>query len=49
MPSVPRSICCTAATAVNSFVSEARSNGVSTLTGTREPAGSSTPLSVRGS
>ncbi|CAM5511548.1 hypothetical protein SALBM311S_05738 [Streptomyces alboniger] len=49
MPSVPRSICWTAATAVNSLVREARSKGVSTVIGTRAAGGSSTPASVSGS
>lgn len=46
IPSVPRSSCCTAATAVNSLVREARSKGVWTVIGRRSPGGSSTPVSV---
>ena len=38
-PSVPRSICCTAATAVKSLVREARSKTVSTRIGTHALAG----------
>ncbi len=49
MPSVPRSICCMAATAVKSLVSEARSKGVSTVIGTRADSGSSTPASASAS
>ncbi|CAM5459645.1 hypothetical protein SVIOM74S_03672 [Streptomyces violarus] len=49
MPRVPRSICCTAATAVNSLVRDARSKGVPTVIGTRSSGGSSTPASVASS
>lgn len=49
MPSVPRSSCCTAATAVNSLVREARSKGVCTVIGTRACGGSSTPVSLSSS
>ncbi|CAM5478968.1 hypothetical protein SGRIM128S_07685 [Streptomyces griseomycini] len=49
MPSVPRSICCTAATEVNSLVRDARSKGVSTVIGTRSAGGSSTAVSVSAS